>query len=146
VVTESVIPATVSFGKVNAQFVMGLKCTNAKNVGKKNVSMNVVTFCPMCTHICSLCSNEVNSDSIVIINCGHNACKGCFENENKPECILCPKARNNVNCFKCNKEYIVMQGGLTSMNCEDCKRKICLGCGGEISLFSFKAHECPFGL
>jgi hypothetical protein len=42
VVTESVIPATVSFGKVNAQFVMGLKCTNAKNVGKKNVSMNVV--------------------------------------------------------------------------------------------------------
>lgn len=103
------------------------------------------TFCPMCIHKCCLCSVEADPDFIQLINCGHKACKNCIQNENKPECNLCPKARNNVHCFKCGKEYTVMEGGMTSRNCEGCNKKICLGCGGEISYFSFKAHECPFG-
>ncbi|OMJ75462.1 hypothetical protein SteCoe_25384 [Stentor coeruleus] len=119
------------------------ECSNKKHMLCQNCDQ---TLCPICTYTCCLCIKKIEFDCIKLLNCGHKACQDCVLKESMPECALCPKTRTKVYCFKCHKEYEVLQDGMTSRNCQVCNKKICLGCGGEISLFSFSAHECPFGL
>ncbi|OMJ85009.1 hypothetical protein SteCoe_13787 [Stentor coeruleus] len=102
------------------------------------------TFCPFCQYKCCICQMSFKNDEVEYITCGHISCKKCamVKCDERPECALCPKSHNIVNCYNCRKEYEVLQDGMTSRNCEGCKKKICLGCGGEISLFTFKEHAC----
>lgn len=102
------------------------------------------TYCTLCQYKCCICGKDFKHNEVEYISCGHISCKKCaiVKIVERPECFLCPKARKTVNCYNCERGYEVMQDGMTSRCCERCNKKICLGCGGEISLFSFKDHVC----
>lgn len=117
---------------------------------------NEQIFCASCNYICCACEKFFELKDLGELtqrNCGHYICNICLQYNPQRACTKCPSTRSK--CYNCKREVSFegeekgsmdrslnrnKSGNLSVQECRNCKKKICIACGGSIGFW--RVHTC----